>query len=266
MSVQLQDRFPDPLFPPNPDGFGSPFAQSPMAAGPASDAVSRLGNPWAGPGQDAFGGTPWNMPGSSPFGNLMAILQSLIAQLGSWMNGSNGSQQFFSNANGGSNGDPHLSFNGRTWNDMQSESDLLCSNSVPGGYRLSTQTTQPNANGVTYNQQATVTTDAGATRVTLASDGSASYTQGGVTSSLAPGESVNLGNGEIAARAQNGTLTITNTTPQGGIITTTMAQNGPGVDVNVNASNVDLGGTLAEGGTSPAPPLPPPHRPVFTRY
>jgi hypothetical protein len=266
MSVQLQDRFPDPLFPPNPDGFGSPFAPSPTLAGPSSDAVSRLGNPWANLGQEGFGGQPWSMAGSSPFGNLFAMLQSLIAQLGSWMNGTGTNQHFFSSATGGSNGDPHLSFNGQTWNDMQSENDLLCSDSVPGGYRLSTQTTQPNASGITYNQQATVTTDGGATRVTLGNDGNATYTQGGFTCSLAAGQSVNLGNGEIATRAQNGTLTITNTTPQGGIITTTMSQNGQGVDVNVSASNVDLGGTLADGGASPATPSSPSHRPVFTRY
>lgn len=256
MSVHLQDRFPDPLFSPNPDGFGSAFAQSPVLAGPSSDAVSRLGNPWAAPGQDAFGGQPWSMAGTSPFGNLFAMLQSLIAQLGSWMNGSGGNQHFFADATGGSTGDPHLSFNGRTWNDMQSESDLLCSDSVLGGYRLSTQTTAPNANGITYNQRATVTTDGGATRVTLSNDGTAAYTQGAVTCSLAPGASVNLGNGEIATRAQNGTLTVTNTTPEGGIITTTMSQNGQGVDVNVDASNVDLGGTLAQNGGPP----------VFTRY
>ena len=43
-------------------------------------------------------------------------------------------EQYFQNASGGSVGDPHLSFNGKTWDNMGSQPDLLHSDSIPGGY------------------------------------------------------------------------------------------------------------------------------------
>lgn len=250
MSVLLPDRFNEPMIAFPAPTVLSAFEEAPPAAAPAGDGISRIPSP----GFDAGWGDASSAGTSS--GGLYQIIQqlmSVIAQLLGTAGGSGssatgyGDQHYFANASGGSNGDPHLSFNGSAWDDMQSESNLLDSNSIPGGFRISTQTTAPNANGVTYNQQATVRTNFGNTSVCLDKDGDASYTQFGVTNALAPGQSVNLGNGETATRDQNGSLTITQQSPQGGCITTTMSQNGSGVNVNVTANGVDLGGALVNG-------------------
>jgi hypothetical protein len=132
---------------------------------------------------------------------------------------------------------------------MQSEPDLLHSDSIPGGYQLSTQTTQPNASGVTYNQSATVTTHGGRTQISLNNNGNATITQDGVTQNLAHGQTVQLGNETITCN-QNGSLQVTSQNQNGGQITTTMTQNGQGVDVNVCANNVDLGGAMVNGNSS----------------
>ena len=91
---------------------------------------------------------------------------------------------------------------------MQSEPDLLHSDSIRGGYQLSTQTTPPNASGVTYNQSATVTTHGGRTQVSLNNNGNATITQDGVTQNLTPGQTVQLGNETVTCN-QNGSLQIT---------------------------------------------------------
>ncbi|HTV93458.1 MAG TPA: hypothetical protein VMG98_12155 [Verrucomicrobiae bacterium] len=178
-----------------------------------------------------------------------------------------GSEQYYSSASGGSVGDPHLSFNGSTWNDMSSEPDLLHSDSIRGGYQLATQTTAPNSSGVTYNQSATVTTHDGGTQVTLYNNGSATLMQNGATTSLQAGQTVQLGNETVTCN-QNGSLKITCSNENGGQITTTMCSNGPGVDVNVSANNVDLGGAMTDGTSAPATPSQPtlPGRPVMRRY
>ena len=264
MSVQLQDRYNDPMMSMSlatiGDEFGaSPYADTFMPLSSGLDSISRLLNPQGSSYQtDAESGSGM----MSIVQQLFSVISQLMGNLGgSSLGGSNGfggDQQYFTSAGGGSNGDPHLSFNGSTWNDMQSEGNLLDSNSLPSGYRLSTQTTQPNANGITYNQQATVTTDYGNTQVTLDKNGNATYTQWGTTNSIAPGQTIQLGNGETVTRAQSGSLTITNATPAGGQITTTMSENGNGVDVNVSANNVDLGGALVSGanGTPSSTPQP----------
>jgi hypothetical protein len=215
---------------------------------------------------------------NSPLGGLMGMswpanALNMFAQMGSMLqqffgsgnpNGGNpnyGSEQYYASASGGSVGDPHLSFNGSTWNDMHSEPDLLHSDSIHGGYQLSTQTTTPNASGVTYNQSATVTSHNGATAVTLNNNGNATITQDGLTSNLSPGQTVNLGN-ETVTQNQDGSLQITNTNQNGGQITTTMRQNGNGVDVNVSASNVDLGGAMVNGSNSSGSN---PQRPIYQR-
>ena len=159
------------------------------------------------------------------------------------------SEQYFTNANGGSNGDPHLSFNGASWDNMGSQPDLLHSDSFPGGYQLSTQTTPPSANGITYNQSATVATNYGQNSITLDNSGNATISQDGNSYQLPVGESMDLENGTFVQRNQDGSLCITSNNGQGGQITTTMKQNGNGVDVNTTANNVDLGGALVNGST-----------------
>ena len=281
MSVQLQDQYNDPIISPTLGAFTNGLAQLPppsVAPGEPGDTISRFLSPW--PQSGSYGDASWSGTGnsmSSIITQLLSVISSLMSQSGlSNMFGNTGStgssgwpqsnERYFSSASGGSSGDPHLSFNGSTWNDMQSEGDLLSSDSIPGGYRLSTQTTAPNANGVTYNGRATVTTDHGRTSVTLDNDGNASYTQNGTTNTLADGQTINLGNGETVTRNQNGALTITNTTPSGGNITTTLSENGHGVDANITATNVNLAGTLVNGTTAATPPpQPQPISPVVPR-
>jgi hypothetical protein len=267
MSVQLQDRFNDPLttagFPPYDEDLDAPPA-SIGAAPPNGDMVSRLLNPGA-----LFGGLSTPSLGSSGCSGLSSIISQLVAIIqqllsGTGWNGGSTSQQYFSSATGGSNGDPHLSFNGSTWNDMNGAWNLIDSDSFPGGFRISTQTTAPNAAGVTYNRQATLTTNFGTTAVTLSNDGAATYLQNGTTNAIAPGQTIDLGNGETVARNSNGSLTIACTTPSGGTITTTMCDKGQGVDVNVDANNVDLGGTLVNGSNATTPQPEP--LPVYRRY
>lgn len=269
--MNVQDRQMDPISP-----FPSPFS------GEFAD-VSGVGypnNPGSYYGSGANGGDSitslmqqiQQAEQSSPLGSPMGMswpmnTLGMFGQLGSMFqqmfgggSPNYGSEQYYSNASGGSVGDPHLSFNGNTWNDMSSEPDLLHSDSIRGGYQLSTQTTAPNANGVTYNQSATVTSHNGGTQVTLNNNGNATIEENGVSSNLSPGQTVQMGN-ETVTRNQDGSLQITNTNQNGGQITTTMRQNGDGVDVNVCASNVDLGGAMANGSNSSEPSPQPPSQP-----
>ena len=252
-----------------------------------SDAISRFAAESAN--AQNGGATAGQADGSQS--SLLGILNNLIAQLGQmvaqlggqlgfgkgggssgpgWFGGGSGggpcgSQQFFQNASGGSTGDPHLSFNGQHWNDMQSQANLIDSNSFDGGFNVSTQTTAPNSRGVTYNQSAAVTTDYGSTQVTLDNKGNAVVTENGQQIALGDGQSLSLGNGESVARANDGDVTITDTNQWGGSINTTLSDGGRGVNVSVQANNVDLGGSLVNGPgaqTQPAPLAPSPSPPI----
>lgn len=281
----MTQQFAGPLFDEgNYFNGGQNYTSGPFGSGNL-DSISRLfDQAGAMDGDESpFGSmSSWMNPFSNPLtSGFMQFGSQFGSQLGSWaqqagsaisglFNGSPnyGGEQYFGSANGGSNGDPHLSFNGNTWNDMQSEPDLLHSDSIHGGYQLSTQTTQPNANGVTYNQSATVTTHGGRTSVSLNNNGNATITQDGVTQNLAPGQTLQLGNETVTCN-QNGSLQITTQGENGGKITTTMTQNGQGVDVNVSANNVDLGGAMVNGSGSsgcqqpqPNPIEKPPYNPV----
>ena len=272
MSVQWSERPTDPILP-----FPSPFGEA------LGGALTGANDPGYGSnGTDTISRAMQQMEGgarSMPIGpgGFFNMLSSMFNQAGSafgqlFGGGSPnyGSEQYYSSASGGSDGDPHISFNGNTWNDMNSESDLLHSDSIRGGYQLSTQTTTPNANGVTYNQSATVTTHNGGAQVTLNNNGNATITQNGLTTNLSPGQTLEMGN-ETVTRNQDGSLQVTSTSENGGQITTTMRSNGPGIDVNVSASNLDLGGAMVNGSNassssqtvqSPAAP----GRPVLRRY
>ena len=210
------------------------------------------------------------------FGALMGVLQQLMQMLQSLMGygcnppygsggcnppygeggcppyGSGGSppygnERFFQNATGSSDGDPHLSFNGRTWNNMTSQPDLLNSNSFAGGFRISTQVTSPNDKGVTWNQSATVALNNGATTISMTNNGQASITSYGESVSIARGQTLQLGNGESVTYEQNGSLQVTAQNGYGGSIETTLTPEGKGVNVDVSAHDVDLGGTLVNG-------------------
>jgi hypothetical protein len=176
-----------------------------------------------------------------------------------------GNEQYYNSATGASQGDPHLSFNGNTWDNMTSQPNLLQSNSFQGGYQISTQVTQPNANGVTHNQCATITMNGGNTTVSLNNQGEPLINEYGQSVPISQGQTVQLGNGQSVTCNQNGSLTVLAQNGQGGQITTTLTQAENGVNVNVNAQNVDLGGSLVNGnnGTQP-PPYTPPTQPIRT--
>lgn len=268
MSFAVQERPLDIAFAQTPDGEQTqPYLSDPaIAAGSNAGDIIRsqyYQTPWQ------YGSQPsWQNPFGSMFGSGSGgnILQQLYQMLQQFFGGQNSGEQFFQNASGGSTGDPHLSFNGQTWNNMGSQPNLLSSDSIPGGYRLSTQTTAPGANGVTYNQSASVTTNNGATSVTMDKNGDVNISQFGTSFAIQPGQSEDLGNGEFVQRNQDGSLVITCNNGNGGNIATTMRSNGTGVDVNASANNVDLGGTLVNGpnAVNPSPlPLPMPVRPRF---
>ena len=238
-----------------------------------SDAISRFVQPQNG----TFGG------GGGFFGGtgIGSLLQQLLQALETFFNASGlgsggfpygGNEPYFQNATGASVGDPHLSFNGSTWDNMGSQPDLLHSDSFQGGYQIATQATAPAANGVTYNQRATVTTNFGMTSVSLDNAGNATVTENGNAYALQAGETMDLGNGELVTRNGDGSVQVTCDNGNGGAIATTMRQNGQGIDVNATANNVNLGGALVAGpnqngnGTVvPMNPMPHP-RPIYRRY
>lgn len=181
-----------------------------------------------------------------------------------------GPEEFFRQATGGSAGDPHLSFNGvdrsnhvetSRFDSMTDHSNLLDSNSFQGGYRVSTKVTSPNSNGVTLNQQATITTNFGRIHVSLDGNGNATITQCGQPRTINPGQTLDLGNGQTVSKNSDGSLTVVNLNESGGKIATTLTANASGgVDVSADATGVNLGGDLvAEAERTPQfwfPPLP----------
>jgi hypothetical protein len=236
-----------------------------------ADAISRLvppliGNALANPMQTAA------------FGPLPGLLQQLVQMLQSMMGyggnsyggyggyggysgytggcGSYGNEQYFANASGASTGDPHLSFNGSHWDSMSSQPDLLESNSIPGGFRVSTQVTPPNSRGITWNQSATVALDGGNVSVSMNDEGQATIRQGDRVIPIAAGQTLQLGNGSSVTCNANGSVAVLAQNGYGGQIETTLTAQGRGVNVETNAQNVDLGGSLVAGQQSPiGPPI-----------
>jgi hypothetical protein len=229
-------------------------------------------------------GSPFGAAGGA-LGGLQPILNALaqmLQQLTGMLTGSGGAatsggtipsggEQQFDSATGSSVGDPHLSFGGTSetgattgghWDSMTGHSDLLESDSFSGGFQLSTTTTQPDSNGVTFNQQANVATNGGATNVSLDANGNATICNNGKEQTVANGQTIDLGNGETVARGADGSLQVTANDNSGGRITTTLRNSGPGVDVSVQANDVDLGGDLVNGSQNQPPP--PMNYPDFT--
>lgn len=240
----------------------------------AGDNISRFVPPWLDDGAAAspYGEASYNNASlQGLFGPLMGMLAQLMQMLGSLMGyggcgspyggngacgspyGGNGScqprngERFFQNASGSSDGDPHLSFNGAKWNNMASQPDLLNSRSFAGGYRVSTQATPPNNKGVTWNQSATVSLNNGATTIAMNNNGEASITSYGQALSISRGQTLQLGDGESVKCEQDGSLRVTAQNAHGGQISTTLSARGNGVDVDVTAHDVDLGGALVNG-------------------
>jgi len=180
---------------------------------------------------------------------IMNLLQQLLSALGGQ---GNTAQPYFGSAQGSSSGDPHLAFNGTTvagtqqsaFDSMNDQPDLLDSGSFNGGFQIGTSVTPAGANGVTWNRQASVTTNYGRTQVSLDNQGNALVLRNGKSLNLAAGQSMQLGRGETVARNTDGSLVISDDNGSGGSVTTTLRGNGPGVDVSVAAQAVTLGGDL----------------------
>lgn len=253
------------------DPIGTQLAP-PMSSGTGSnpvDTVSRFLPPWLGSGDE--GGEA----SGSIFGEIGQLLQQLGSLFSRLMGGGNpgANQQYFQSATGASVGDPHLSFNGNTWDNMASQPDLLRSNSFPGGYRVSTQTTAPGQNGVTYNERATITSNYAMTRVSLDKNGNTSIVQNGQEVQIAQGQTLQLGAGETVSRTPQG-LQMTAQNDSGGTLTTTLTADGTEVNVACSGSNVDLGGTLVNGNvptptlapTQPAQASYPPYPPFYDPF
>jgi hypothetical protein len=236
----------------------------------SGDAIRRTGPQFRRPPidnpVDGFGN---NVPGTNGIvSQLLSIVQQLLSMLGmgNMLGNLPGAEQTFQTATASSLGDPHLGFSGTTaggfnqqthFDSMSDHGDLLDSDSFAGGYRIATSVTQPGANGVTYNQQATVCTNFGSTQISLDRSGNATISQNGRTMSIADGQSVLLGGGESVTRNADGSLVIADANGLGGSITTTLSENGHGVDVTAQANDVDLGGDLLNQPQQPtSQPLP----------
>jgi hypothetical protein len=254
---------------------GSAFAGAVPAA--AGDNISRFVPPWSNESGEGPYGDGFSNPGSMQgiFGSLMGMLQQLMQMLqsltgygcnapygpsnappygqgscppyGPGNSHASGNERFFQNATGSSDGDPHLSFNGARWDNMTSQPDLLSSNSFAGGFQISTQTTPPSGKGISWNQSATVSLNDGATKVSLNNDGQATITNNGQSVAIARGQTLQLGNGESVTYEQNGSLRVSAQNGSGGRIETTLTAQGRGVNVDVTAHDVDLGGSLING-------------------
>ncbi len=237
----------------DPDG-GPIASPSFTPLGTPADAIARLLPPQgSGYGGGYFGQSSGQSGGL--WGAIQGLLQQLSAMLSQFASGNAAGnpgvpgEQYYANANAASLGDPHLSFNGTAWDNMGNQPDLLHSDSFPGGFSLATQTTAPNAQGVAWNQRATISTNYGATSVSLDNAGTATVMQNGMPIEVQTGTPLNLGNGDTVMLGTDGSVQMTANNGLGGSITTTLRKNGNGVDVTCNASNVDLGGALASGPT-----------------
>ena len=144
---------------------------------------------------------------------------------------------------------------------MASQPDLLNSDSFNGGFRISTQVTPSNGKGVTWNQSATVSLNNGATKVSMNDNGQASITSFGQQVPICRGQTLQLGDGESVTYEQNGSLGVVAQNGDGGRIDTTLNPQGKGVNVDVTAHDVDLGGALVNGyerRSEPSGPVPVP--------
>jgi len=201
---------------------------------------------------------------------LVTVLQQLIGALTNQSPNPNqvsaqspvpgGPQQQFQNVDVSSTGDPHIAEVGTRegpgggravdvhWDSMTAHDDLVHSNQIDGGYRVSTAVTEPGANGVTFNQSATVRTNFDQDAVTMNRDGSFAVWDDGEQVQLGKGESATLSGGEQVTLNQDGSLNVTAKNAKGGSIATTLRSTGQGVDVTTHAHEIALGGdAIAHG-------------------
>ena len=165
----------------------------------------------------------------------------------------NGPQQRVGDVDLSSTGDPHLAETGTAANgapiddrfdSMSGHGDLVSARSVAGGYRVSTAVTQPGANGVTFNDSATVHANGGADAIAMQRDGTFSVISGGSAVTLTKGQSEVLAGGETVTENQDGALAVSAGNGRGGTIATTLRATGQGVDVTTHAHDLAVGGDI----------------------
>jgi hypothetical protein len=190
--------------------------------------------------------------------------------------GTSGPQQRFADVDISSTGDPHLAETGtrqtpggtqavdQHYDSMTSHDDLVSSRSIAGGYRVSTAVTQPDANGVTWNDSATVHTNFGQDSVTMRRDGTFSIAQGNQSVALDKGQTVTLSDGETVTENADGSLVVAAANQQGGTMSTTLHATGNGVDVTTHAHDLAVGGDVVQHGRHAHHGGPHPHQPVAT--
>jgi hypothetical protein len=171
-----------------------------------------------------------------------------------------GPQQRFADVDVSSTGDPHIAEVGTRagtgadravdahWDSMTSHEDLVHSNQIEGGYRVSTSVTAPAANGVTSNESATVHANFDQDAITMRRDGSFTIYEDGEELALGRGEAATLAGGETVTTNQDGSLTVSARGGHRGTIATTLRATGGGVDVTTHAHELVLGGdAIAHG-------------------
>src|SRR5581483_9955762 len=258
-----------------PDGYG--VSTNPWSAGGNASGWQPGSN-----GYGAFGGS-WMSSLTGLLGGLVGALQQLLGSLTGAAGGTTGApsspawappnqhsaQQHVGDMEITSTGDPHITEQGtvlgpngaatqvsQKYDSMASQNDLVDSAWVAGGYKVSTTVTPPNANGVTYNQTATVTANDGLDAVTMRRDGSYTITDAGSQVQLAKGKSLTLSGGETVTANADGSLTVAATNGQGSSISTLLKANGTELNGETNAHDIGLGGEVmahARHATATAP-------------
>jgi hypothetical protein len=258
----------------------------------ASDGVSSSW--WRSTGVPA-GGTG----GTDPSATMWTLLQSIVGLLGQLVgaftnglgaatgttppgtppgtqSGIGGPQQRFADVDISSTGDPHLAETGTRqtaggtqavdehFDSMTSHDDLVSSRAIAGGYQVSTAVTQAGANGVTWNESATVRTNFDQDSVTMRRDGTFSIIDGDQFVDLNKGESATLSGGETVTENADGSLVVAAAGQHGGTMTTTLRATGNGVDVTTHAHELAVGGDVVEHGRHAHHGGHHPHQPVAT--
>jgi len=192
----------------------------------------------------------------------MLLSQSTAPNTGQPQSPLRGGPQRFQDVDVSSTGDPHIAETGTRaggvavdsrWDSMTSHDDLVHSNQIEGGYRVSTAVTAPDPNGVTSNDSATVHTNFDQDAITMHRDGSFAVFDDGDQVELGRGESATLSGGETVTANQDGSLTVNARDAHGGTIATTLRGTGGGVDVTTHAHELALGGDAIAHG-APKPP------------
>jgi len=261
-------RTVDPIALPIDEMGGGTRTTLPIAGTGASDGVA---TPWYAQSPGA-GLIPGTFGGFGLLGGLQSLLgllqQSIASALQGFGTPSNGSgsgtvtrqpwsggadpRTVLRDADLSSTGDPHLAETGTDANgnaiskhldSMTAHGDLIDAQ-IAGGYRVSSQVTAPQANGVTYNKSVSVTTGDGGDRVTMDGSGAVSITENGTAISIAKGQSIALGHDEMVTENSDGSVVITAANGSGGSIATTLRTNGNGVDVTAHAHNIAVGGDI----------------------